>query len=602
MSNESSNIVVINSDQYEVEIYLLKDPCASFGVIPIPYSNLKYLEITNDLANLGYYGKVTFINFNDILDELGVLKASENIPLLYFRLKSLAFPNQKSTYDDIYFIAALTQGQDVKENEIEGNSSYNFEELYVFKLKTTKLLREDNKFLNYNSKGDTVNDLLKKLLTFNSVTGDIYRTAITPFEGIFDKLGIFKTASAVKVGGESIDPNVSDEIVETGTPAEDTITLNTVIDIKVSTLLHDAIKQVTSYLSYKPDNISNGSSVSKDWYDPGLIKLENDINNKGQRKFVMFPLLGTINKFFARISGEQENQEVDPTKKYFNNFLTEKFSISQKNTAPTFSNNTITKYELKRVDISDVLEHKWKGVQCTSSVNCSNTDIIEYSELRSAFEQLCTSPYSSNLPVSNDTVTQYTKSAVPFNLAKAYGTNSVFKSFVFDNVMATFRVKGQPYRKPNRFISINPPPKDTKLDPVKSKDRTEIDGYWYVLSVNHVFIDGNYFNDFECVKIYKLGELPQQPPTPTIQTPSPVIQTPSVNSTNSPGSGTVNPPLDGPPPNIRLTPEEAKPLNKSPEEQRKTLQDFLKSEGVNIPVKEQETPLQDFLRSEGVNI
>ncbi len=519
MSNNLSNAVVINGDNYEIEIYLLRDPGGKGGsIIPISFTNVRYLEITNDLANLGYYGKIAFTNFDDILEQLGVLKASKKIPLMYFRLKSLSFSGN-TTYDDIYFTAALTQGQDVKEDEIQGISTYNFEELYVFKLKTTKLLRGDNISNNYNATSGegTISEMLKILLRFNTL-------AIDP-------------TTAAEVDGELIDPSISGEIIETGTPLEDKIHPNAIIDLKPITTLHDAIKQANVYLCYKPQN-SKGDPLLTEFYDPGLIKLENDINNKpgnskGARKFVMFPLLGTINKFFNILStGNWTQQETDTTKKYFDKFLTEQFTLSQKSQSPTFSNNTLTKYELKRVDLSDVLGYKWTGVHVNQSTDsCSITTIIKYEKVRDAFERLCTSPFVSNLPVSNDSIAQYNRSGLPINTAVSYGTNSVLKSFIFDNVLATFRIGGQPYRKPNRFIAINTILKDGKLSPVNSKERTEIDGFWYVLSVNHVFIDGNYFNDFECVRIYELGGTVEQPEPSTAPPPSP---TPTGN-TNGPG-------------------------------------------------------------------
>ena len=79
----------------------------------------------------------------------------------------MGFGDETSTYDDIFFFAALTEGQDFKLNAIDGNSAYNFEELYVFNLRTTKAIR-DNLYLEtfYNSVVP-VDKLLKFLLSFN---------------------------------------------------------------------------------------------------------------------------------------------------------------------------------------------------------------------------------------------------------------------------------------------------------------------------------------------------------------------------------------------------------------------------------------------------
>ena len=543
MNTSLSNTVVVNGDNYEVEIYLLRDPGDKDGaVVPIGYNNIKYLEITNDLANLGYHGKVAFVNYGDILEELGVLKASKKIPLMYFRFRSLAF-SSNTTYDDIYFTAALTQGQDIKEDEVTGLTTYNFEELYVFKLKTSKLLRDDNQSNNYNNasaekpgKG-TVSEALKILLRGNT-------TSFDPF----------LTGSAV-IDGELVDPTISGEIIETGIPLEDEVNPNDIISLKSNTLLYDAIKQLSSYLCYKPQN-SDGNIITADWYDPGMIKLENSFtnkpgNSKGSRKFVMFPLLTTINKFFNMLStGRWTQGETDPAKKYFDKFLTEKFNLSQKSqTQVGYSNNTVTKYELKRVDLTDVLAGKWTGIHVDQSIECGSTTIITLGGMKRAFEQLCTAPYVSNLPLENDNIVQYSRPSIPTNLAVSYGTNSVFKSFIFDNVLATFRVNGQPYRKPNRFIAINTPLSDGKINPIKGKEKAEIEGFWYIISVNHVFVDGNYFNDFECVRIYQLGGTASQPgsvaPTPTLSPSSGEINGSNEATKPAAAPSTSTPVLEG---------------------------------------------------------
>ena len=509
MSSQYTNNVVIDNSQYEAEIYLIRDPCADSGILPLPFSTLKYIEITNDLANIGYYGKIMFSDFNDILEQVGVLKASKKIPLLFFRLKCLEFPDSTSSYDDIFFVAALKQGQDVKENELEGGSAYNFEELFTFNLKNTRFLRTGNE--------DDVNSLVNENYTVDEILLEVVR--------MFQ----FKEAQGSKIA----DPNVLIGVLDMGTPIEDKVRLKDIAGLRLSATYYDIIEQINKFLCYKPKDLAGENNLA-DWYDPGVIKLENYIDadpSSPQRQIVAYPLLSTINKFFNLLSkgkpttGDEvdsqivpggttagESRELNTTKKYFKNFLTEKFSVSQKNSIPTFSNNTIAKYELKRVDLEDVLENKWRGITITGTTegvgSCDASEKRAYGDIRAKFEQMCTLPFKCNLPESNSDdvgVIEYNKSGLPLNLSYAYGTNSVFKSFIFDNVKVTFRIKGQTYRKPNRFISINPQPGDKTLNPIKSKEVSELDGYWYVLSVNHVFIDGNYFNDFECVKIYELG-------------------------------------------------------------------------------------------------
>ena len=538
MSTNYTNRVVIDNSQYEVEIYLIKDPCAEYGIIPLPFSEVQYLEISNDLANLGYYGKIIVNNFNDILEQLGVLKASKKIPLLYFRLKCLEFPDSKSTYDDIFFVSALKQGQDIKENEIEGGSAYNFEELFTFNLKNTRFLRPDNE-----------NDIdINEYYTVDEILLEVVRM----FQLKEDESSEIADPNVLKIG-----------VLDMGTPIEDKVRLKDIASMRLSATYYDIIEQINKFLCYKPKDLAGQNNLAG-WYDPGVIKLENYIGadpSSPQRQIVAYPLLSTINKFFTLLSkgkpttGDKLSSQnvpggtavggtrsLDRTKKYFNNFLTEKFNISQKNSKPTFSNNTIAKYELKRVDLEDVLGVKWCGVKATGTTagidSCVDTNIRTYSDIRTKFEQMCTNPFRCNLPeylTDNIGIMEYNKSGIYLDLAYAYGTNSVLKSFVFDNVKVTFRIKGQTYRKPNRFISINSQQNDKTLNPNTSKEVSEIDGYWYVLSVNHVFINGNYFNDFECVKLYNLGGSDEGKGTS-----QPVPQSAPERKPSTPAGGTVN--------------------------------------------------------------
>ena len=494
---DNKNVVILDGDPYEVEVYLVKD-CES-GIVPISFSSIKYLEIINDLANIGYYGNIIFANFNNILEKLSVLKTSKNPSYMYFRFKSLSISNAKSTFDDIFLIAALTQGQDLKTNAIEGDSAYNFEELYTFKLKTTKVIRESNKYLNYNNQKLTINEIIKAILSFNEL----------PKFNINFNVGLFSyNQSANKaLGGEGMDSNISIVIEEVGTPLPNTydnVALSQIVNLKSATTLFDALKSAYPYLCYEPHT---KETENGDWYDPGMIKIENSTDELHKRKIVLFPLLTTIREFLNRTKPDYSK------KTYYKNFLLDRFNIATDDGKKAPQLNTIEKYELNRVNYEEVQQEKWVTMRCNyegSASGCYSNDIRKYSQSKSFFEKNCTSPYSSNLPdpinenedkevIDEEAHRDYSSSIPSRNLALAYGTNAVLKSFVFDNLAVTFRVKGQPYRKPNRFILINTPPTPKSL---KNYEGKEIDGYWYVISVKHIFENNNYFNEFNCVKIY----------------------------------------------------------------------------------------------------
>jgi hypothetical protein len=599
MAKTNTNVVIIDGNPYDVEIYLIKG-CTSTGVIPIAYSSLKYLEISNDLANIGYTGKIIFTNFNNILEKLNVFAASNNAPILYFKLRSLSFGDEKSTYDDIFFFAALTEGQDFKQNAIDGNSAYNFEELYVFNLKTSKVIKDNLYLKSFFNNSVPVYKLLRYLLTFNEEVPSVFDQ--TP-QFLSPSIRSNKTLSISTLSAS--DNHILREIEVAGEPAGDSIALTPIVNLNNTTVFYDAIKSLYPYFSFLP----KGRELKIDnenWYDPGMIKIENDRATNGARKIIMFPLLGTIQNFFDTVSKEGSKTSgviASTADNYYNNiFLTEKFVIAQSDSAEYLSDNTVDKYELKRVNYNDVLKNKkWVTTECReeSRDGCTSGSIRPYLKTRQVFEQICVSPYPCNLPEipeGNESVKVYQKPDININLALAYGTNTVLKSFVFDNLAVVFRVKGQPYRKPNRFISLNPQQLDKKSgDKFNEKNKEEISGYWYVVSVNHIFENGNYFNEFTCVKLYDLNSSVSNQQNSNVGTPGinstgsapnggEEITSPRSNpqgtSTNAPAPKT-RVPLEGPVPNI-TRPEP--PLPEGSGEASGVLLEFLDSGTTSSPL------------------
>lgn len=170
---------------------------------------------------------------------------------------------------------------------------------------------------------------------------------------------------------------------------------------------------------------------------------------------------------------------------------------------------------------------------------CQGVLKVNYDTLRAAFENLFTTPFASNLPkrkkdgeVGSIKNTQFSRPGIGRDVAMQYGINKVFKSFIFDNIALTFRVKGQPYRDPGKFIQINVDVKTLN----NNNDLSEINGYWYVVAVNHIFENDTYYNDFTCVKFYSVNgsvsPITSQPYTSVVKpsaTPEAVkAQTPSV--------------------------------------------------------------------------
>jgi hypothetical protein len=144
--------------------------------------------------------------------------------------------------------------------------------------------------------------------------------------------------------------------------------------------------------------------------------------------------------------------------------------------------------------------------------------LTPYELSRVAFEKLFTAPFATNIQkreetnISNVKTITYTARNIPDKLAIGVGTNRLFKSFIFDNIALTFRVKGQPYRSAGKFIQISADDSSISTATNKNNKSNELNGYWYIISIKHVFENDIYFNDYICVKVYSnfgnLSEIP----------------------------------------------------------------------------------------------
>jgi hypothetical protein len=477
--------VLLDGSNYEFEIFILNFlENNEYQVVPIAKSNIKYLEVTNDLVNMGYVGKVAFTNFYNVLQKLQLFTSSVEAPYMYIYFKNLDFNATKTGSSEVFLTASLQKGQEYNVNSIDGSIYYEFEELSIARLKRTKVV--------YSS----------------SSTGDILknpdRSPVSAIKSFFEN-GI----SDSKV----MDGTISTALTEIRGDENKKGIINDITQITNVTNQHtyyDIIERLYSYASFTTPTKIEG------YYSPAIIQLEND-NVKKKRKLVISSLLDTIRNFFDKIKN-------NPTDEKMKDYLLERFNIAQTGDSPYFSDNYLDKYELKRVNYEDVFENKWTTIELVcETVECVDQYQIDYDKLRAAFENMATAPFASNLPSRKEDVdasmikeVQYSRPGIDGILAQVYGTNKVFKSFIFDNLAITFRTKGQPYRSPGKFITIKTDNVD--VNSKKNKNLSEVDGHWFVISVSHVFENDVYFNDFICVKIYnpagKLSDVPPPPKTP----------------------------------------------------------------------------------------
>ena len=472
----------IENSKYEFDVLLISKVQGSTGEdytyksVPITKSSIKYLEITDDLINFGYTGTITFTNYFGILQKLGSYNVTDEAPYIYVKFSNKDFASSGVTAPPIYFFGSLGRNTETSKNVIDKHLTFEFEEYLVAKLKRVNV---------YN----TLSNVAKSDLSFVSGVARASETIDTPatlIKNLIEK-------------GSSL-AGITTTVSISGKPIEDDVVITEAAQITDDTSVFNAVHKLANFLSFTPS--SNMPAELSDFSSPGLIKIENTPDNK-KRRVIIKSLADDIQPFLSLI---KENKSSDKIK----NYLTEKFSIALSNDPRTFGDNFISKYDLMRVNYQDVYENKWCNYDCI----CGTTDCTinlrnSYEVLRVAFERMFTVPYATNLPKRTEDVAKgfvktitYSIPQVPEKLALAYGVNTLFKSFIFDNIALTFRVKGQPYRSAGKFIQIEADNSSTSGTVNKNNNSDELNGYWYIISVKHVFENDIYFNDYICVKVY----------------------------------------------------------------------------------------------------
>lgn len=492
--------VNIENSKYEFEVLLVARVQSGsssteyeYKSVPISKSSIKHLEITDDLVNFGYTGTITFTNYFGILQKLGMYNIADEAPFIHVRFKNLDFAAAGKVAPSIYFIGSLGKSFESSSNVIDKHASFEFEEYLVAKLKrvTVKGVLSDTAAVGRGEFGDMA-----------TMLGPVTNTPANLIQGLISK--------GLRLSGITSSVSIS------GTPIEDDIHISDAGITDNKTSIFDSVKILSSFLSFTlPSDIPGQLS---DFVAPGIVKVENTPDLK-QRQVIIKSLVDEINGFFKLIKTNKTSDKIS-------NYLTEKFSISLSNDSRTYGDNFISKYNLLRVNYQDVYENKWVNTEAIcGTVDCTFNSIREYELLRVAFERLFTAPFATNIPkrtddINNDRVKTITYSAknLPDKLAIGLGTNRIFKSFIFDNVALTFRVKGQPYRSAGKFIQIEADGSSTSGTSKNTKS-DELNGYWYIISLKHIFENDIYFNDYVCVKLYSnygaLSEIPERDVRPT---------------------------------------------------------------------------------------
>lgn len=235
--------------------------------------------------------------------------------------------------------------------------------------------------------------------------------------------------------------------------------------------------------------------------DPPLLTVENALNGNTVERKIKFNKILTLNhlKF---IEAYVNNRGGDFKDVYQEEFL---IGPEERETAHTTLYNKVEHYDHLKPNVGDLRENIWgkyrEDVWGSNSepLSLSNMGVnfVDFNTYVQEFEELIKQP--SNLPAfkpENQKLFCIPGVASGENdslLIKSAVYNRLWKSFIFCNETVVLKVKGRIYRNPGMFITIRGGLNDKKAR------QTDI---WFVISVKHIFADGNYENEIVAVRFF----------------------------------------------------------------------------------------------------
>ena len=433
---------------------------------------ISYLEIEDNLIDPGIKGNIALRNTFGILDRTKILRNSDKTFFLDINLEDLQVGLDQITDKRISFLGLIEDNSSVSTSVVDDHIIMKFEEAQTALMKKTSLhemVRETG--IDCQARLDLpalIKDLLEKWMEMVTAGND----QIINLEEF-------------ALLGNSVQGNIRSFWSE----------------------VEDSVYDVLSRI-YRSCLLGDQARIP-------LLKLVNisGSNDNVERKFVLREIFTDRHREFITKFNEGGD---------FADVYTEEFVIiPETNTNPQNASiyNEVEKYDMLRSDTKSARESYWANYISSAhgddtspaDLTITNTNIIKFASIVDEFEQ-------NDLGAPN-TVTSNNKAGVFSNIpvltksdlklikkeqstdkqGKELTSNQVYNqvktSLMFLNDTIVFTVKGQIYRKPGSFITING-------GEVVSDEDNPMGNLWYVISVKHKFKEMLYENEIVAVRLF----------------------------------------------------------------------------------------------------
>lgn len=455
-----SEIVSINNSLFEFDLHLLNLNGTGDCTIPISKGMVRYMEIEDTLSNFGTNIKVRLTNFYGFLQKYKILDVTSCSNSFSISIKNRDYDRFPiDAINELQMLFVINKNTELSKNIIDRDFIFSGDEYQVHALKTQRFLKSSAQSLQRDP----------------------------------SSVGVFTSVSKTVEGCISFSDNgagkerISKFEHTTDSPPDNAFSNN-------GDSLYDVISKCYPYIYY-------------DVGGPGVLNLISiKENNSITRKFQLQPLGSLTSGLFQRVNSNNND---------LSDFLLEKFTVSNSFNNQVLGSNFITDYDIIRQDQTDLLEKKWGDYELKGlNSGTSTTFAAKYVDLVNEFRtQILGNNAISNLPELNDDRKLFiiNQEIADKQLSIKKIKHILLKSFIYDNVAISFKVRGQLYRSPGKFVEI--------ITEESTQDKDDLNGYWFIVSVRHIFDGDDYYNELICVKFNKNGKftLPITPSTPQTQ-------------------------------------------------------------------------------------
>ena len=418
---------------------------------------LTYLEIEDNLLNVGLTGSVSVKNPFQILDRIKALRNTEDTLYLNVNIEDKNSQVKSIVDKKVSFLALIENSASISKNILDNEIVFKFEEAQTSMLKKTSMRKIFTEITT--SKVDVLGALMKSVI-------EGWTTAINEGEGstLIDEDN-FRSESGGQGNIISFCDNIGDSVYD--------------VLMRLAGCVHIDDKLLP------------------------ILKIQSIEGADGQidRMFTFKEIFTERHREFLKTvgtTGASNNSDV-----YLEEFV---ISPEDDNSAGINSSgmfNTVETYDMLKADIAVARDSFWGDYQLDmGNVDISNTNInlLTLPDIVDNFEanDLGVNKFYSSIPVLSQVERKIIKSerkvnTTDNNILRDYAFNRTKRSFLFLNDVIIFTVKGQVFRKPGSFITIN------GGDVIGSTIPNNI---WLVISVKHIFKELNYENEVAAVRLF----------------------------------------------------------------------------------------------------